>query len=170
LLERGSEAAVASASHARVYTLTAVMTTIEELDRRFYLGYVDEHARFDMLIRRYLQPGAAVLDVGAGRGIKYPYDYRSIVGRMAGVDIDPTVTENANLTDAAVADLASLPYAEGEFDLVFSKYVFEHLERPRPRHAGAPPGAEARRTSVDPHAEQVALRRHVRNPHADEVP
>jgi SAM-dependent methyltransferase len=130
LLERGSEAAVASASHTRVYTLTAVMTTVEDLDRRFYLGYVDEHARFDKLIRRYLQPGAAVLDVSAGRGIKYPYDYRSIVGRMAGVDIDPAVTENANLTDAAVADLASLPYAEGEFDLVFSKYVFEHLERP----------------------------------------
>ena len=43
------------------------MLSIEELDRRFYPGYVDEHTRFDALIRRYLEPGAAVLDAGAGR-------------------------------------------------------------------------------------------------------
>jgi SAM-dependent methyltransferase len=49
---------------------------------------------------------------------------------MAGVDTDPAVMSNANLSDAARADLAQLPYANGEFDLVFSKYVFEHLERP----------------------------------------
>jgi SAM-dependent methyltransferase len=106
------------------------MTSIEELDRRFYPGYVDEHVRFDALIRRYLTPEAAVLDAGAGRGVMYPYDYRERVTRMAGADTDPAVVENANLTDAAVADLASLPYGDAEFDLVFSKYVFEHLERP----------------------------------------
>lgn len=106
------------------------MATIEQLDRRFYPGYVDEHARFDALIRRYLRPGASVLDAGAGRGVMYPFDYRRIAARMAGADTDPAVLENPNLTDAAVADLASLPYADEEFDLVFSKYVFEHLERP----------------------------------------
>ena len=106
------------------------MTSIEELDRRFYPAYVDEHVRFDALIRRHLTPEAAVLDAGAGRGVMYPYDYRDHVGRMAGADTDPAVLENANLTDAAVADLATLPYGDAQFDLVFSKYVFEHLERP----------------------------------------
>jgi SAM-dependent methyltransferase len=106
------------------------MTSIEELDRRFYPAYVDEHERFDRLIRRYLTPEAAVLDAGAGRGVMYPYDYRDLVARMAGADTDPTVMENANLTDAVVADLASLPFGDAEFDLVFSKYVFEHLDRP----------------------------------------
>jgi SAM-dependent methyltransferase len=106
------------------------MATIEQLDRRFYPGYVDEHVRFDALIRRYLRPDAAVLDAGAGRGVMYPFDYKQIAARMAGADTDPAVLENHNLTDAVVADLAHLPYADGEFDLVFSKYVFEHLERP----------------------------------------
>lgn len=106
------------------------MATIEHLDRRFYPGYVDEHVRFDAAIRRYLRPDAAVLDAGAGRGVMYPYDYRAHVARMAGADTDPAIAENANLTDAAVADLASLPYEDASFDLVFSKYVFEHLERP----------------------------------------
>ena len=106
------------------------MTTIEELDQRFYPGYVDEHRRFDALIRSYLRPEIAALDAGAGRGLMYPYDYREIVGRMAGADEDPAVMNNTNLSEAAVADLAHLPYEDGEFDLVFSKYVFEHLERP----------------------------------------
>jgi SAM-dependent methyltransferase len=106
------------------------MSTIEDLDRRFYPRYVDEHARFDALIRRHLRPGISVLDAGAGRGVMYPYDYKDIVARVAGVDTDPSVKQNANLTDAEVADLASLPYDDETFDLIFSKYGFEHLERP----------------------------------------
>lgn len=106
------------------------MTTVQDLDRRFYPRYVDEHARFDAAIRRYLRPGIAVLDAGAGRGIMYPYDYKEVAARMAGADTDPAIAGNANLTDAAVADLGHLPYEDGVFDLVFSKYVFEHLDRP----------------------------------------
>jgi SAM-dependent methyltransferase len=108
------------------------MTSIEQLDRRFYPGYVDEHARFDEMIGRYLEPGVAVLDAGAGRGVMYPNDYRRVAARVAGVDTDPAVMENRNLTDAALADLSHLPYEDGAFDLVFSKYVFEHLEHPIP--------------------------------------
>ena len=48
----------------------------------------------------------------------YPYDYRELIERMAGVDTDPAVMTNANLSDAAVADLVELLYADGEFDLI----------------------------------------------------
>jgi SAM-dependent methyltransferase len=106
------------------------MTTIEDLDRRYYPDYVDEHTRFDAVIRSYLRPGMAALDAGAGRGVMYPYDYREVAARMAGADTDPAVMDNANLTDAAIADLGHLPYEDATFDLVFSKYVFEHLDRP----------------------------------------
>ncbi len=106
------------------------VTRIEDLDRRYYPGYVDEHAKFDSLIRGYLKPGMSVLDAGAGRGVQFPYDYVQVAARMAGADVDPSVTENANLTDAVVTDLSRLPYGDAEFDLVFSKYVFEHLDRP----------------------------------------
>jgi hypothetical protein len=30
---------------------------------------------FDRAIRRYLRAGMTVLDAGAGRGVRYPYDY-----------------------------------------------------------------------------------------------
>jgi len=106
------------------------MTSIADLDRRYYPGYVDEHARFDAAIRRYLTPGAVVLDAGAGRGVMYPNTYREQVARMAGADVDPAVMDNTNLTDAVVSDLGHLPYEDATFDVAFSKYVFEHLDRP----------------------------------------
>jgi SAM-dependent methyltransferase len=106
------------------------MTSIEELNRRYYPDLIDEHVRFDQMIHRYLQPDAVVLDAGAGRGLRFPHDHKRHVARMAGVDRDPAVLENPNLTDAAIADLVDLPYRDAEFDLVFSKFVFEHLERP----------------------------------------
>jgi SAM-dependent methyltransferase len=106
------------------------VTTVEELDRRFYPDLADEHVVFDRMIRRYLRPDAVVLDAGAGRGLMFPYDYREHVARMVGVDIDAAVLDNPNLGEAAIGDLADLPYRDAEFDLVFSKFVFEHLERP----------------------------------------
>ena len=38
--------------------------------------------------------------------------------------------ENPNPTDAAIADLADLPYQDVEFDVVFSRFVLEHIDRP----------------------------------------
>src|SRR5437762_9190546 len=96
-------------------TFSRDMNRVEELDRRFYPDYVDEHVRFDGLIRRYLQPNANVLDAGAGHGAKYRFNYRGVVDRMVGVDVDPAVLDNPNLTHAVVSDLADLPFAEDEF-------------------------------------------------------
>ncbi|HSD48768.1 MAG TPA: class I SAM-dependent methyltransferase, partial [Actinomycetota bacterium] len=65
-----------------------------------------------------------------GRGVRYPNDYAKIARRVVGADVNPAIARNPNLTDAVVADLAALPLRDGTFDLGFSKYVFEHLDRP----------------------------------------
>lgn len=106
------------------------MANVGDLDRRYYPDYEDEHARFDRVVRRYLREGMTVLDAGAGRGVRYPYDYARIARRVVGADLNPAIARNANLTDAVVADLAALPFHDGTFDLAYSKYVFEHLDRP----------------------------------------
>jgi SAM-dependent methyltransferase len=106
------------------------VTTIADLDRRFYPDHLDEHIRFDAMVREHLSPAASVLDAGAGRGLMFPYDYREHVRRMVGVDLDPAVAQNPNLDEAVVAELSALPFRDGSFDLVFTKFVFEHLERP----------------------------------------
>jgi SAM-dependent methyltransferase len=107
------------------------VATIAELDARYYPDFVDEHARFDALVRRYLRPGDAVLDAGAGHGRAFAYDYARIA-LVIGTDVDPEIRENPNVDAACRSDLARLPFVDGAFDLVLAKYVFEHLERPLP--------------------------------------
>jgi SAM-dependent methyltransferase len=104
-------------------------TTIDELDARFYPGYVDVHERFDHLVRRYLPPGGRVLDAGAGGGERYPYELPA-AGLIIGADVSPAIARNANLDGAVLAELGALPFGEDTFDLVISKYVFEHLSEP----------------------------------------
>jgi SAM-dependent methyltransferase len=106
------------------------MTSIEELDRRYYPDVVDEQTRFHGMIRAHLRPEAVVLDAGAGSGRRFPYDFREHVARVVGADLDAAVLENPNLSEAVVTDLASLPFEDAEFDLAFSRAVFEHLDRP----------------------------------------
>lgn len=106
------------------------MATVEALDARFYPAYVDEHARFEALVHRRLRPGDTVLDLGAGRGRRYPYDFGDRA-RTVGVDLDPAIRGNPNVANAVVGDAATLPFRDATFHLAFSKYVLEHLEEPR---------------------------------------
>jgi len=104
--------------------------SIDALDARFYPGYVDEHVRFDRVVRRNLPPHGVVMDAGAGRGRQYPYDYGEFVSRIVGVDAGAEIAANQNVDAAVIADLAALPFGVATFDLVFSKYVLEHLTDP----------------------------------------
>jgi SAM-dependent methyltransferase len=121
------------------------VTSVPELEARYYAHHVDDHVVFDETIRRYLRREAVILDAGAGRGLRYPYDYGQAVSLVIGVDTDPEIAENPSLDQAVVADLARLPFADRTFDLVFSKYVVEHLTRPlttfREFHRVMKPGA-----------------------------
>jgi SAM-dependent methyltransferase len=99
--------------------------------RRVSQVHVDDHAIFAQTVDRYLEPEAVVLDAGAGRGVRYRYDYASRVARVVGVDVDPGIALNVNVDERVIGNLAALPFADATFDLVFSKYVFEHLDRPR---------------------------------------
>ncbi|HEV8421601.1 MAG TPA: class I SAM-dependent methyltransferase [Actinomycetota bacterium] len=107
------------------------MTTIAQLDERFYQDFVDEHARYDRAVRRYLREDHVVLDAGAGSGKPFPNTYKESAGRVVGLDRDPDISENPLLHHAVLGDLARLPFPEGTFDLVLAKYVFEHLEHPQ---------------------------------------
>jgi SAM-dependent methyltransferase len=83
------------------------------------------------LLREALGPGATVLEAGCGRTSRLR-GHRDRIERLVGVDLDePGGRTNEFVDEFVVADLCgTLPFADGTFDLVYSNFVVEHLERP----------------------------------------
>ncbi len=88
----------------------------------------------------HLSEGKSVLDCGCGPG-PITLGFAEIVapGRVVGIDIEPKMIDQANRLAAEsgldnlefqVADIYDLPYEDGEFEVVFSSAVTEHLSDP----------------------------------------
>lgn len=91
------------------------------LDRKF--------ARICELVRGQL-PRGAFLDAGCGDGRYLAALAGELPERKAGVDISERILETARArTDAELrqANLESLPFGDGEFDLVLCSQVIEHV-------------------------------------------
>jgi SAM-dependent methyltransferase len=95
------------------------------LDRKF--------ARISELVREQL-PCDAFLDAGCGDGRYFRAFAGELPERRAGVDISERILETARAHDPGAdlrqANLESLPFADGEFDLVLSTQVIEHVLDP----------------------------------------
>lgn len=109
----------------------------------FFGGYsqVDFMVEFYGRIASLIRPSDRVLDFGAGRGaqiaedtIPYRRNLKILKGRVAhveGCDIDEEVMNNPYLDGAKTFSLnEKLPYDDNSFDLIFSNWVFEHIENP----------------------------------------
>jgi SAM-dependent methyltransferase len=103
---------------------------IHWLNQRFYPGYVSESDRLHGSIVENLGPRTRILDLGCGGGLLFPHDYRGQQRRVVGVDLDDAIWQNRIVDDGVVAVAEKLPFADGSFDLVYSRYVFEHLPDP----------------------------------------
>ena len=84
------------------------------------------------LLDEALRPGSHALDAGCGRTTRLRH-YRDRIVRLVGLDSDePAGRENPFLDEFVAADLEErLPFDDASFDLVYSNFVVEHLERPR---------------------------------------
>ncbi|MBW7876796.1 MAG: class I SAM-dependent methyltransferase [Candidatus Cloacimonetes bacterium] len=81
-------------------------------------------------ILKYLSADSEVLDLGAGAGIVEQMNFKGLVRKICGVDLDPRVEENPYLDEGRKASANQIPYPDRSFDLVFSDNVLEHLEHP----------------------------------------
>lgn len=79
----------------------------------------------------YLNPGAAVLDVGCGPGT-ITADMASLGVEVIGIDSAAEVVEKARElgVDARVGDAYALDFADATFDVVHAHQTLQHLARP----------------------------------------
>lgn len=78
--------------------------------------------------------GAAILDVGCGTGAHLAL-YQRYAGRLAGVDASVAMLKQARLrlgreADLRLADAATLPFGDREFDLVVSMLTLHEMDHP----------------------------------------
>ena len=120
----------------------------DQLKRRFYpesnlsgFSHVDGTVGFFNQISAVVRPTDVVLDFGAGRGeilledsVEYRRGLCELKDRCAhldGCDVDPAVLHNPFLDEATLVVVGEkLPYADNRFDVIFARYVFEHVEDP----------------------------------------
>ena len=106
---------------------------VDSLRQRFYpaLEQRDTVSGFSRRLEDLVGPGLDVLDLGAGAGDRNAYALKGKARRVVGVDADPRVGRNPLLDAGLRGDIAALPFRDGSFDVVFSIYVLEHVERPQ---------------------------------------
>jgi SAM-dependent methyltransferase len=101
--------------------------------RKLWPGWRPATEVYEATVRRYLFPGARLLDVGCGRG--------GLVEQIAGeavhlVGVDPdrdSLLEHrlpADRMARAGARLEAIPLPPATFDLVMASWVLEHLQEP----------------------------------------
>jgi len=103
--------------------------------------HTDPEVAFYTQVSALLRPEHVVLDFGAGRGSWYNKDpsfyrrwlsnFRGRCAHVDGCDVDPVVMENETLDAAKLLEPGQpLPYEDNRFDLIVSRYVFEHIPDP----------------------------------------
>jgi SAM-dependent methyltransferase len=110
-----------------------------ELNRRLSLALEGRfpHERFDTNVR-YCQevaeeirrrPGQVVVDVGGGRALRYGDYLEDGEAHIIAVDIsEDELSLNSQVAETRVADVTqTLPFGDGEIDLLTSSSVLEHL-------------------------------------------
>lgn len=101
----------------------------ERLLDRYYSNASHPYKLFERAFESHLRPETVLLDAGSGRTVPVLRKYQGRVGRLIGVEL-VEFTDVPPGIEAYKTDLAHLPLADNEVDLIISRSVFEHLTDP----------------------------------------
>lgn len=103
---------------------------VKTLSNYFYPNYKDDNAIFYEWIGKLINSDSVILDLGAGAGKKWPYDFSKHCSKVVGIDKDPRVVDNPNLSEAVCLDFYKNNFKDNTFDIIFANNVVEHIAYP----------------------------------------
>ncbi len=95
-----------------------------------YPGYVNEDVRYIQKIRAMLSPDARVLDAGCGWKAPFACQIADQAAEVVGIDLGLDGQSDVPNVRTVHGNLEAMPFSGSEFDLVMSRSVLEHLDRP----------------------------------------
>lgn len=99
--------------------------------RRLYpVDYATDDDLLAARIEPLLTPCSVVLDAGCGSGAMFRHSWKHVTQLFVGCDIGDGIASNASIDAGVQATLGHLPFADKSFDIVFSRYVLEHVAEP----------------------------------------
>jgi SAM-dependent methyltransferase len=102
----------------------------KQLYDKHYSGVRFHDDFYREFIHKYLPPGGRLLDAGCGRYLKFSKELARKT-EVVGIDLESKLeTRNEGSPFGVRGDLNHLPFEAGYFDLIISRFVVEHLERP----------------------------------------
>ena len=103
---------------------------IKAIQSRWYPPETHPYVLFENQVRSYLHPDAVILDAGCGRTAPVLRKLAPFAARAIGIDRALDVDEGRGI-ELLSADLHAIPMPGSSVDLIFSRSVLEHIERPR---------------------------------------
>jgi|SRR5581483_1683974 len=106
---------------------------VRRLHERFYdsdPAWINGTAQFGTLVRKYLRPDMAILNLGCGPGAGSLH-FDGDVSIVIGLDPEPSITRNRRISYGVRGVAQALPFRNQCFDLVYMDWVIEHLPQPR---------------------------------------
>lgn len=102
----------------------------ERLCEKYYAGRKFSRTVYRELIHKYVSPGDRLLDAGCGRYLEFSKELSGNV-QVVGIDLEEKLdTHNQGSPYALRGDLDHLPFSSGQFNLIISRSVVEHLQNP----------------------------------------
>jgi ubiquinone/menaquinone biosynthesis C-methylase UbiE len=96
-------------------------------------GSSDNSSESMVTLKKLAAKANTILDVGCGEGTRLNYLAKNNKGAV-GIDVSKYAIQLANKkfpgNKHLVADCEKIPFPDGRFDLVYSAFVFEHLDNP----------------------------------------
>lgn len=103
----------------------------KEIIKKYYESSLDDDTILRAAIINRMGKGINILDAGAGSGHKFDISFiKDKANHIIGVDLENSICDNKLLDQRIIASLDDIPLPNEHVDLIFSRYVFEHLKKP----------------------------------------